>query len=174
MVDDDPFYDDLPALQECSEDEGDDSAAESVPDLEEADNTDEAILAHAEHVHGAHPPVQPVPVPVQPQKPAVAAKGKITSYWKVETAAEKAVRLEKDARLFSERAEEIRLREVEDKRKKKARARVIGNERMRRHRERARDKKIAAGLGCAIGQKRVSTATPTQLFSAADIIVEAR
>jgi hypothetical protein len=103
---------------------------------------------------------------VQPPKSTAAAKGKITSYWKVETAAEKAVRLEKDARLFSERAEEIRLREVEDKRKKKARARVNANERMRRHRERARDKRIDADSGCATGQKRVSSATLTPLFPA--------
>jgi hypothetical protein len=40
---------------------------------------------------------------------------------------EKAVRLEKDAREYSERAEEAQLREVEEKQKQKVRDRERGN-----------------------------------------------
>jgi hypothetical protein len=74
----------------------------------------------------------------------------------VETAEEKAVRLEKDAREYSERAEEARLREVEEKRKQKVRDRERANERMRRHRDHVREAKIADGW--IPGKKRVSRA----------------
>jgi hypothetical protein len=39
---------------------------------------------------------------VQPTKPVVAGKGKITTFWK-------------DAREYAEHAEEVRMREVEEK-----------------------------------------------------------
>ncbi|KAJ7852207.1 hypothetical protein B0H14DRAFT_2581045 [Mycena olivaceomarginata] len=124
--DDDTLYRDLPTLQDVSDsetsdsddagdDSGDNSGADSVPDLEVDNTVDDAMLAHANRVHTTPPRAQPA-------KPAAAGRGKITSYWKVETAEEKVVRLEKDAREYAERAEEVRLREVEEKRKKHAKA----------------------------------------------------
>ena len=73
---------------------------------------------------------KPAPHP-QPRKPAAARK--FTAFWKVETAEEKLARLEKDGREYAERAEQVRLREIDAKRKKDARARVKANERMQRH-----------------------------------------
>jgi hypothetical protein len=153
--DDDTLYRDLPTLQDVSDSEtsdsddaGDDSGDNrSVPDLEVNNTVDEAMLAHANRVHTTPPRVQPA-------KPAAAGRGKITSYWKVETAEERVVRLEKDAREYAERAEEVQLREVEEKRKKHAKAHVNANERMRQHRDRVRAVKIAEGW--VPGMKRVS------------------
>jgi hypothetical protein len=97
---------------------------------------------------------QPVSPPIQGSKRAAAGKDNITGYWKVETAEEKTVRLEKDAREYSEQAEEVRQREVEEKRKQRARDRERANVHMRRHRERLREEKIADEW--IPGKKRVS------------------
>ncbi|KAJ7659435.1 hypothetical protein B0H14DRAFT_3702003 [Mycena olivaceomarginata] len=101
--------------------------------------------ASAHHAHTNRPSPRPVSPPVKSSKCVAAAKGKITGYWKVETAAEKAVRLEKDAREYAEHAERVRLREVEEKRKAILQARESGNERMQQHRNRVCEEKIAGG-----------------------------
>lgn len=116
------------------------SDAASVVDGSEGDASHSAHRAHTNR-----PSPRPVSLPVKSSKCGAAAKGKITEYWKAETAAEKAVRLEKDAREYAEHAERVRLREVEEKRKAILRARESGNERMRRHRNRVREEKIAGG-----------------------------
>ncbi|KAJ7798099.1 hypothetical protein B0H14DRAFT_3157086, partial [Mycena olivaceomarginata] len=119
------------------------SDAVSAVDGSEGDASDSAHRAHTNR-----PSPRPVSPPVKSSKRVAAAKGKITGYWKVETAAEKAVRLEKDAREYAEHAEQAekaRLREVEEKRKAILRARESGNERMRRHRNRVCEEKIAGG-----------------------------
>ncbi|KAJ7794834.1 hypothetical protein B0H14DRAFT_3556186 [Mycena olivaceomarginata] len=116
------------------------SDAASVVDGSEGDASDSAHRAHTNR-----PSPRPVSPPPKSSKCVAAAKGKITGYWKVETAAEKAVRLEKDAREYAEHAERARLREVEETRKAILRARESGNERMRRHRNRVREEKIAGG-----------------------------
>jgi hypothetical protein len=64
------------------------------------------------------------------------------------------VRLEKDAREYREHGEEVRLRELEITRRKKAKARADGNERTRQYRDRIRAAKIADGY--VPGTKRVS------------------
>jgi ElaB/YqjD/DUF883 family membrane-anchored ribosome-binding protein len=87
----------------------------------------------------------------------------------VETAEEKAARLEKDTREYAERAEEVRQREVEEKRKQRTRDRERANERMRRHRERLREEKIADGW--IPGKKRVSVSL--QSSSRLTLVLEA-
>ncbi|KAF7359565.1 hypothetical protein MVEN_00679900 [Mycena venus] len=155
--------DDLPSLQnisdsedDVSDDERDNSDTESMPNLEVDNTDDDAVLAHSHRAHAAPSHARPVSPPKQPSKRAAAGKGKITGYWKVETAEEKAVRLEKEAREYAERAEEARQREMEEKRKQMVRDRERGNERMRRHRERLREAKIADGW--IPGKNRVSRA----------------
>jgi hypothetical protein len=158
--DDHSVVDDLPALQDvsCSEDDGDDDESDAddsgpIPDSEDVNKSDDQLtVTPAEGTHAPHAPTQPSP----PAKPAGAGKAKVTAYFKVETAEEKAVRLEKDAREYREHAEEVRLREVDTIRKKNAKARADGNERMRRYRHRVREAKIADGY--VPGRKRVSTA----------------
>ncbi|KAJ7689639.1 hypothetical protein B0H14DRAFT_2652726 [Mycena olivaceomarginata] len=144
---------DLPSLQDisdlendASDDEGDNSNTKSMPNLEVVNNPDdEAILMHSHRAHAAPSCGRPVSLPKQPSKRAAAGKGKIMGYWKVEMAEEKAVRLEKDAREYSEWAEEVRLREVEEKQKQKVRDRERGNECMWRHCDHVRKAKIADG-----------------------------
>ncbi|KAJ6456514.1 hypothetical protein C8R45DRAFT_580223, partial [Mycena sanguinolenta] len=129
-TDEDVPYHDLPPLQDVSDSEDSDS------DVDDA---------------SAPPLAVPKPAPrPQPRKPAAARK--ITAFWKVETAEEKLARLEKDGMEYTERAEQVRLREIDAQRKKHARARVKANERMQRHRDRVRDAKIAEGW--VPGQKR--------------------
>ncbi|KAJ6592804.1 hypothetical protein B0H19DRAFT_1245624 [Mycena capillaripes] len=111
----DSEFADLPALQDVSDSEDSDEELE--------DN--EATLPRA-------PPTPPAPFQAQPSNP-VALKTRITAFWKVETAEEKAVRRERDARDYSERGDVARLREVDKRRKKNAKDRVNANERMRRH-----------------------------------------
>ncbi|KAJ7812888.1 hypothetical protein B0H14DRAFT_3751873 [Mycena olivaceomarginata] len=152
---DDLSYADLPGLQDISDseagdsdNEGYDSAGEPMPNLEDVDNSDdEAMLAHAAR---AHTPPQPVPHPLH----RCEGQSKNHIVWKVETAEEKAVRRENDARMYAERVEEMRLREVNEKRKKKASDRVNSSERMQRHRDRVRDAKLAEGW--VPGTKRLS------------------
>ncbi|KAJ6470767.1 hypothetical protein C8R47DRAFT_1148215 [Mycena vitilis] len=124
-MDHDSFYDDLPNLQEvsCSEDDDDD-------DDEDSETESTAVNVANEEA---------IPAPTAPEP--------------VETAEEKAVRLEKDGREYAAGSEQTRLREVDEKRKKQARARVDANERMQRHRERAREARIAEGH--VSGKKRV-------------------
>ncbi|KAF8146164.1 hypothetical protein K438DRAFT_1991118 [Mycena galopus ATCC 62051] len=131
--------DDLPALQKIS-----DSEEDASDDDGNSDTDDEAMLAHAERVHADSWRHLTAPSNAQPEKAAAVGRDKITADWKVETAEEKAVRLEKDAREYVEHAEEVRL-EVEEMRKKKARARADGNERVRQHRDRVRAEKIVEG-----------------------------
>ncbi|KAF7328312.1 DDE superfamily endonuclease [Mycena sanguinolenta] len=127
---DEASYHDLPPLQYPSDSEASDS-----------DDDESRAPRPAAPKSALHP---------QPRKPAVI--GKITSFWKVETAEEKTVRLEKDGRKYAERAEQVQLREVEEKRKKMARERVDANERMQRYRKRKREERIAEGW--VPGQKR--------------------
>jgi hypothetical protein len=138
-----PIPDDLPGLV-------------AITDGEDEDDDDDSSDDDTSSPPEAPQPAQPTPQPAQPAKPATAGKGRITSFWKVETPDERAVRLEKNAREYAAQSEQKRLREVDEQRKKTARARVDGNERMRRHRERVRDAKIAEGW--VPGQKRVSAA----------------
>ncbi|KAF7330683.1 DDE superfamily endonuclease [Mycena sanguinolenta] len=121
--DNDASYHNLPPLQDITGSEGSDS-----------DDDDTPLPRSAEP--------KPAPCP-QPRKSATA--GKLTSFWKVESPEDKVVRLEKDGRTYAERGEQVRLREVEEKRKKIARARVLANDRMQRYRGRRREEKIAEG-----------------------------
>jgi hypothetical protein len=108
------FLEDVPSLQDisdsendASDDEGDNSNTESMPNIEVVDNPDdETILVHSHCTHAAPSHVWPVSPPKQPSKRAAAGKGKITRYWKVETAEEKAIVFEKDVRECSGWAEE--------------------------------------------------------------------
>ncbi|KAJ7792804.1 hypothetical protein B0H14DRAFT_3498819 [Mycena olivaceomarginata] len=81
----------------------------------------------------------------QRPKSAAAAKHTLTVFWKVETAAEKAVQLENDAWVYAERSEQARMREVEEKQKKMANKRVRVNKHMQHHHDRVREEKIANG-----------------------------
>ncbi|KAJ6572370.1 hypothetical protein B0H10DRAFT_2237539 [Mycena sp. CBHHK59/15] len=110
-----------------------------MPELEEVDNSDDEPVSESDDED------------TSPRGPA-AAKPKITAYWKVETAAEKAVRMEREAREYSGRAEEQRLREMEATRMKAAQKRAYATERMQRFRIRERDEKMANGW--IPGQKR--------------------
>ncbi|KAJ7869051.1 hypothetical protein B0H13DRAFT_2557989 [Mycena leptocephala] len=159
--------DDLPSLQPISDSE-DDSCDE------DGGNSDTESMSDCEGIDEVHSPrarvpramAQPVSPPIQASKRAAAGKDKITGYWKVETAEEKTVRLEKDAREYSERAEEVRQREVEEKRKQRARDRERANERMRRHRERLREEKIADGWIPGKKRKRVDLADHDEISTA--------
>ncbi|KAJ7920970.1 hypothetical protein B0H13DRAFT_2318875 [Mycena leptocephala] len=139
--DDEPIPDDLGLLTVSGSDDSDDD--------DDNDSTD----AEAPSVPPAAP--QPTPRPAHPAKPAAATKAKLTAFFKVETAEEKAVRLEKDAREYREHAEEVRLRELELTRRKKAKARADGNERTRQYRDRIRAAKIADGYVPGTKRKRV-------------------
>ncbi|KAJ7868920.1 hypothetical protein B0H14DRAFT_2572083 [Mycena olivaceomarginata] len=168
--DDQSLYHDLPPLQdvsdsgdEASDDENENTDTESIP---EVDNTDDgAFLARSPQPQVPRTRAQPVSPPIQLSKRAAAEKGKITGYWKVETAEEKAVRLEKDAREYAERVEEARQREMEEKRKQMVRDRERGNERMRRHRDRLRETKIADGW---IPERNDESGVPTEMSSKAN------
>lgn len=138
--DDEPIPDDLGLLTVSGSDDSDDD--------DDNDSTD------AEAPAAPPAATQPAPRPAHPAKPAAATKAKLTAFFKVETAEEKAVRLEKDAREYREHAEEVRLRELEITRRKKAKARADGNERTRQYRDRIRAAKIADGY--VPGTKRVS------------------
>ncbi|KAJ6525012.1 hypothetical protein B0H19DRAFT_1340110 [Mycena capillaripes] len=94
-------FNDLPALQNISDSEEDESGNESaasgsMPDLEDVDNTDD------EEEDAAHPFRSTQP----------------SQLWR------RALRLEKDGREYSAGAEQARLREVDEKRKKQARDRI--------------------------------------------------
>ncbi|KAJ7924628.1 hypothetical protein B0H13DRAFT_2578172 [Mycena leptocephala] len=160
--------DDLPSLQPISyseddscDEEGDNSDAESMSDLKEVNEV------HSPRARVSRTLAQPVFPPIQASKRAPAGKGKITRYWKVETAEEKAARLEKYTREYAERAEEVRQREVEEKRKQRTQDRERANERMRRHRERLREEKIADGWIPGKKRKHVDL-TDHDKISAAD------
>ncbi|KAJ7881737.1 hypothetical protein B0H14DRAFT_3759288 [Mycena olivaceomarginata] len=140
----------------------------SAVDGSEGDASDSAHRAHTNR-----PSPQPVSPPVKSSKRLAAAKGKITGYWKVETAAEKAVRLEKDAREYAEHAERARLREVEEKRKAILRARESGNERMRRHRNRVHEEKIAGGWIPGKNKRVGGTASSSDSATNFDTVLEA-
>ncbi|KAJ7100368.1 hypothetical protein C8R44DRAFT_946758, partial [Mycena epipterygia] len=126
--------------------------SEDEAEVDDSDSEDEAASGSADATP-AH--AGPSRADLKPLAAVAAAKPKITEYWKTETAEEKAVRREKDARMYSERAEQTQLREVQEKRKKVARARVIANERMQRHRDRVRDAKIAEGWIPGMKRKRI-------------------
>jgi hypothetical protein len=85
---------------------------------------------------------------------SVGPKSKITAYWKVETAAEKAVRMERETRKYAGHAEENRMREVNAARIVAGRKRVDNRERQQRFRDRKKAELIAEGW--VPGQKRVS------------------
>ncbi|KAF7366573.1 DDE superfamily endonuclease [Mycena sanguinolenta] len=131
--DDDPSYHNLPPLQDVTDSEASDSDENGTPPPLPAER-------------------KPTPHP-QPHKSATA--GKITSFWKVESPEEKAVRLERDGRKYTERGEQVRLREVEEKRKKMARECVLAKERMQRYRDRLREEKMAEGWVPGKKRKRV-------------------
>ncbi|KAJ7472584.1 hypothetical protein FB451DRAFT_299473 [Mycena latifolia] len=120
-----------------------------VTDTEDSDDSDT-------DGEDSPPPAAPAPstVPRSTTTQGSCPKPKITSYWRVETPEEKAVRMERDAREFAARAEEVRLREIDANRMKAARKRADATERMQRFRERGREEKIANGW--IPGQKRVS------------------
>ncbi|KAJ7800120.1 hypothetical protein B0H14DRAFT_3786413 [Mycena olivaceomarginata] len=89
---DEALYRDLPALQDISDskaddsdEDGEDSADESCPDLKDVDSS------HAHNVLAPASSAPLLPPPVQPAKSAAAGKStKITAFWKVETTEEKA------------------------------------------------------------------------------------
>ncbi|KAF7371545.1 DDE superfamily endonuclease [Mycena venus] len=126
--------DDMPGLVEVSGSEDDDESDSGT----RLDDTSSSL-----------PPILPAIVEAAPQN---SGRTKITSFFKVETAAEKAVRLERDHREFAEHAEEKRLRETNAIRQKAARIRADGRERVARFRARRREEKKASGW--MPGQKR--------------------
>ncbi|KAJ7604624.1 hypothetical protein B0H17DRAFT_1120943 [Mycena rosella] len=117
--------------------------ASNIPELADISDSDDSDIS----VPASAGPSRTQAAQAQPAVPAPPAgpKAKITSYWKVETAEEKAVRLERSARVYSEGSEERQAREVDKTCKKKARERVEATERMPQYRDRRRDAKIAAG-----------------------------
>ncbi|KAJ7848553.1 hypothetical protein B0H13DRAFT_1906651 [Mycena leptocephala] len=130
--DDEPIPDDLGLLTVSGSDDSDDD--------DDNDSTDaEAPSA---------PPVapQPAPRPAHPGKPAAATKAKLTAFFKG-----------RRQRRRLEHAEEVRLRELEITRRKKAKARADGNERTHQYRDRIRAAKIADGY--VPGTKRIVAAT---------------
>jgi hypothetical protein len=138
----------MPELRDVSDSEDDDSHSESMPALEEVDNTDDEPPSDTDDEDPAPPPQ-----PSASSQSRAAPKPKITGYFKVETLEERAVRLERENREYAEHAEEARLREVDAKRKIAARKRADATERMQRFRAREREEKIANGW--IAGQKRV-------------------
>jgi hypothetical protein len=153
MEDDD--WADLPALWDvsCNKDSSmDNSDAGSVSDLEDVAKTDDEPSIPQPHRANAVP--ESVQLAQHPKSTA-AAKHTLTAFRKVETAAEKAIRLENDARVYAERSEQARMREVEEKQQKMAKERVRANECMQHHHDRVREEMIANGW--IPGQKRVST-----------------
>jgi hypothetical protein len=168
----------LPSLQdvsdsedEASDDEDENTDTESIPEVDNTD--DEAFLARSPQPQVPRTRAQPASPPIQLSKQAAAGKGKITGYWKVETAEEKVVRLEKDAREYAERAEEVRQREMEEKRKQMARDRERGNERMQRHRDRLREAKIAGGWIPGKNKRVGGTAYSSDSATNFDTVLEA-
>ncbi|KAJ6601865.1 hypothetical protein DFH09DRAFT_1480988 [Mycena vulgaris] len=165
----------LPELIDISDSDGESVASgmprlasHSEPDDESDTSSDDSDTPtpplHRDTPATAAPPAPPIALaaptaPSHPERPTptAAANAKITAYWTVETSEAKAVRLEREARVFAEGSEERRLREVDETRKKTARDRVKGNERMQRHRERLRDAKITEGW--IPGMKRTSWST---------------
>lgn len=137
--------DTLPELLDYPESDNE-SVTSGMPDLEEPsdsdDSDDEAPPA----------PPQAPPSPMVNARPRLSHK--ITGFFQVETAEEKAVRMERETREYTERAEANRLREMDARRLKAARKRADANERMQLFRERERAAKIATGW--IPGQKRVS------------------
>ncbi|KAJ7704108.1 hypothetical protein B0H17DRAFT_1194016 [Mycena rosella] len=140
--------------------------ASNIPELADTSDSDDSDISDSD-ANGTGPAQrQPAAGPSRKQAaqaqlavpaPPAGPKAKITSYWKVETAEEKAVRLERSARVYSEGSEERRAREVDETRKKKARERVEATERMRQYRDRRRpgDAKIAAGEIPSLKRKHV-------------------
>ncbi|KAJ7114985.1 hypothetical protein C8R44DRAFT_881033 [Mycena epipterygia] len=106
-----------------------DSDNESVlPDLKDpscSDDSDEEA------------PPQAPPSPTVDARPRLSHK--ITGFFKVETAAEKVVRMERETREYMERAEANRLREMNAGRMKAARKRADATERMQHFRDQAVD-----------------------------------
>jgi hypothetical protein len=151
--------------QTAADDTSMESDAVSVVDGSEGGASDSAHRTHTNH-----PSPRPVSPHVKSSKCVAAAKGKITGYWKVEMAAEKAVRLEKDAREYAER---VRLREVEEKRKAILRAWESGNERMQRHRNRVCEEKIAGGWIPGKNKRVGGTAYSSDSATNFDTILEA-
>jgi hypothetical protein len=149
-------YDDVPGLSDVSDSENAQSDTKSLmPDLEDgnSDSDDDTPPAPAACSHPAPPSAPPRPVTPTPM---AKTNRKISVYFQPETVEERTIRWERDAREHAERAEMVRLREVEETRKKHARERADANERMRQHRARAREVKISNGW--VPGQKRVSPA----------------
>ncbi|KAF7341462.1 hypothetical protein MVEN_01883500 [Mycena venus] len=151
--------DDMPVLVEVSGSEDDDesdsdtqSAASGIPDLENVDNTDVQPHTDSEDDTSASLPPSLLPIVEAVLQNLGRPKPKITSFFEVETAAEKAVRLEREHREFAERAEETHLRETNAIRQKAARIRTDGRERAERFRAGRREEKIASGW--IPGQKR--------------------
>jgi hypothetical protein len=98
-----------------------------MPELQDIDNSDVEPLSDSDNDES--PPSLPAlaePAAQNPRPP----RPKITSFFTVETAEEKAVRLERDHREFVERAEENRFRETNAIRLKAARKRAAGRERV--------------------------------------------
>ncbi|KAJ7926117.1 hypothetical protein B0H13DRAFT_2565823 [Mycena leptocephala] len=125
--------------------DNDDLGLLTVSGSDDSDDDDDNNSTDAEAPSTPPAAPRPAPRPAHPAKPAAAAKVKLTAFFKVETAEEKAVHLEKDAREYREHAEEVQLRELEITRGKKAKARADGNERTRQYRDRIRAAKIADG-----------------------------
>jgi hypothetical protein len=99
---------DLPALWDvsCGKDSSmDDLDTGSVSDLEDVAKTDDEPSISQPHRTNTVPELVQL---AQRPKSAAAAKHTLTAFWKVETAAEKAVRLENDARVYAERSEQAR------------------------------------------------------------------
>ncbi|KAF7333775.1 hypothetical protein MVEN_02334200 [Mycena venus] len=116
----------LPALADISDDEGDTYDAESMPGLDDVDNMNDEL---------------PYDTPTHRPRPLFPGPSE-----------DKATRLERENREYTERAEEKRLREVDAKRMKAARKRVGATERMQQFRARKHEQKIADGW--VPGQKR--------------------
>ncbi|KAJ6621668.1 hypothetical protein B0H10DRAFT_2187938 [Mycena sp. CBHHK59/15] len=116
-------------------------------------------------VPSAAPPVAPSPTSHTTTSAASEAatsssagpKSKITAYWKVETAAEKAVCMEREAREYTGHAEENHMQEVNATRIIAGRKGVDNRERQQRFRDRKKAELIAEGW--VPGQKRKRVAT---------------
>ncbi|KAJ7925709.1 hypothetical protein B0H13DRAFT_2314298 [Mycena leptocephala] len=138
--------DDLPGLVDISGSEsgGDDDEGSDDSDSGSTDDEDHPVSVNEATSSS-------IPVDALPQSPSRVTP-KITSFFKVETTAEKVVRMEREAREYAEWAEESRLREANVLRMKAARKRADATERMQRLREHVRNEKIANGW--TPGQKR--------------------
>ncbi|KAJ7833775.1 hypothetical protein B0H14DRAFT_3710259 [Mycena olivaceomarginata] len=146
---------DLPALTDISDSEGDESDSEddeadteSLPGLADVTDDDASDDDDTED----EPDPAPLPQPTVSAQPRAPPKPRITGYFKVETAEEKALRLERDNRKYAERSEANTMREIAAKHRKAAQTRADTREHVQRYRARKLDEKIA--MGWVPGQKR--------------------